>query len=139
MVKFSDIEQAFDFVNSGQPYEHTAFVSRSTGETYWQSEISDVDELPEDVAEDEDFVEIPHGNDLDLGTRLVWDFVRQFVPELHDQVESAFSRKGAYSRFKGILERHGSLDKWYKYEEDRTTEALVEWCKANDLEVNYDL
>ena len=54
MMKFSDIEEAYFFVNSGHPYEHSAFVSRLTGETYWQSEASDLDELPEDVAEDED-------------------------------------------------------------------------------------
>ena len=137
-MKFSDIEEAYVFVNSGQPYEHTAFISRSTGETYWQSEMSDLDELPEDVAEDENYVEVPHGNDLGLGTRIVWDFVRQFVPELYDQIQGAFSRKGAYSRFKGILERHGSLEKWYEYEEKRTTEALVEWCKTNNLDVDYD-
>ena len=137
-MKFQDIETAYVFVNSGRPFEHTALVSRSTGETYWQSELSDLDELPEDVTEDEDYVEIPHGNDLGLGTRLVWDFVRQFVPELHDQVQDAFSRKGAYSRFKGILERHGSLEKWHEYEEQRTTEALVEWCKINDLDVEFN-
>ena len=100
-IKFSDIELAFDFVSSEQPGIHTAIVSRSRGETYYHTEISDnFDEIPEDVYENDDYVEIPHKNDLDLGQRLVWRFVDREIPGLKDKVRGFFSRRGAYSDIK---------------------------------------
>ena len=111
-MKLQNIETAFVFVNSGRPYEHTASIRKSTGETFWQSQMSDLDEIPDDAFEDEDYIEIPHGQNLGLGTRLVWDFVRQFVPELHGKVQEVFSRKGGFSRHKALLENHGSLEDW---------------------------
>jgi hypothetical protein len=137
-MKFTDIEMAFDFVNSASPFEHSVYISKSTGETYWQSDMSGMDELPDDLDESDDYLEVPHGQDLGLGTRVVWDFVRQHIPHLHDQVQEAFSRKGAYSRFKGLLERNGCLEKWHRYEGNRTRQALLEWCEANNLEVSHD-
>lgn len=137
-MKFQDVELAFEFVNAGQPMEHTAYVSRSTGEVFWQSEAAGVDELPEDLDVSDDYVEIPHAHDLDLGTPLVWEFISERAPQLEDEVRRAFSRKGAYSRYKGLLERHRLLESWYEFEARRTREALLDWCRANDLPIELD-
>jgi hypothetical protein len=37
------------------------------------------------------------------------------------------------SRFKGLLERKGLLEKWFQYEQDAQTKALREWCELNDV------
>ncbi|NIA28891.1 MAG: hypothetical protein GWP06_03125 [Actinobacteria bacterium] len=62
MINFSDLEDAFLFVSSDQPFMHSAVINKKTGETFYQSELSDIDEFPDDVSS-EDYVEIPHKND----------------------------------------------------------------------------
>jgi hypothetical protein len=133
VMKLEDIEMAFEFVSSAHPFEHTVLVSRSTGETYWRSGLADEDDLPEGYEGDDDLVEIPHENDLDLGQRLVWQFVDQEMPRDRDRVSDIFSRRGAYRRYKDLLERKGLLERWYEFEDARTKEALREWCKDDGI------
>jgi hypothetical protein len=75
-------------------------------------------------------------NELGLGTDLVFDFVEEHLPEDYDQVRRMFRRGGAYSRYKGLLERRGLLQKWYDFENRREEQALREWCKENDIELD---
>jgi len=80
-MTYDTIEDAFLFVSSAAPGEHCAVVNRITGETFFSSIISDYDELPDDVDENDAYIAIPHKNDLDLGKTLVMDFVRYRCPE----------------------------------------------------------
>jgi hypothetical protein len=134
-VKMDDIEQAFDFVNFGTPYDHAAYVCRDTGEIFFASESGDFDELPEDI-EDEKYVALPEKRDLELGKSLVLDFVAENCRDEIYTVDNMFRRKGAYSRFKGFLEDRGLLEQWYDYEAKAQTKALRRWCKDNDIEVS---
>jgi hypothetical protein len=52
-----------------------------------------------------------------------------------EQVNSFFHKKGAYSKFKNLLEVKGLLDKWYAFEEKEQNKALREWCKDNDINI----
>jgi len=52
-----------------------------------------------------------------------------------NRVYSIFHRKGAYSRYKDLLERKGLLDEWYEYENERQKAALKEWCRENNIEI----
>lgn len=136
-IKFTDIEFAFDFVSSEQQGIHSVIVSRSKGALYYHTEIGDnFDEIPEDVYENDDYVEIPHKNDLDLGQRLVWRFVDREIPGLKDKVRGFFSRSGAYSRYKAFLEKIDLLEKWYEFENSETQQSLREWCKENEIETD---
>ena len=133
-VDFKDIEDAYDFVSFGLPYTHSAYLSKSTGKIYYHSEFEDgFDEIPEDVFDNDDYVEIPHKNDLDLGKKLVWRFVGKEIPGLHDKVESIFARKGAYSRFKEFLQQMDLLEKWYEFEHNESQKALRQWCEDNNI------
>ncbi|MBN1154257.1 hypothetical protein JXB12_04980 [candidate division KSB1 bacterium] len=129
------VEDAFLFVNSAIEYSNCAVVNRVTGEIYYQSDMNDIDEFPDDVDSD-DYVEIPYRNDLDLGRDLVYDFAREHAPYLMDAVINIFRARGAYARFKDLLASKDLLDKWYKYEDDRTKAALREWCEENDLKID---
>ena len=135
-MKFQDLEAAFEFVSSAQPFVHSAYVSRSTGETYWRSELADLDEFPDDLDASIDYVEIPHKHDLNLGKQLVWEFVDQEIPGLRDQVHRIFSRRGAYGRFKAFLAELHLLEKWFSFEALRTKEALTRWCNNNDITID---
>ena len=135
-MKFADLEYAFEFINAGDPYEHEAFVSRSTGKTYIRSDVAGVDELPEDVLENDDYVEIYSKYDLDLGKDLVWQFVDRQIPGLKTKVREIFSRRGAYARYKAFLEDLDLLDAWYRFENERTREVLLEWAREKGISID---
>ena len=135
-MKFADLEYAFEFINVGDSYEHEAYVSRSTGETYFRSDMAGVDELPEDVLGNDDYVEIPNKYDLDLGKDLVWQFVDRQIPGLKTKVREIFSRRGAYARYKAFLEDLDLLDAWYRFEGERTREVLLEWAREKGISID---
>jgi hypothetical protein len=77
-----------------------------TGEIFYISELfGSEDELPEDIEDPDKYISIPHKNDLGLGKALVIEFTSQYLPGEIDRVYSIFSRKGAYSRYKELLEK----------------------------------
>jgi len=72
-MTYSTIESAFMFVSSAAPFEHYAVVHRTTGETYIASEYTGESDYPDDVDGNDDYISIPHKNDLELGKPLVME------------------------------------------------------------------
>jgi len=113
-ASFKDILEAFEFVSAGGLGEHQALLCRQSGKVYWDSDFSDdLEELPDDIDDCEKYVSIPDKRELDLGKPLVLDFARQFLPDDFDEVRQIFNRRGAYARFKDLLDRRGALNQWY--------------------------
>jgi L-amino acid N-acyltransferase YncA len=136
-IKYEDMASAFEFVSAGAPMEHSAYVSRDSGNIYWVSDLVDSEEeLPEDLETSDRYLAVPHKNDLDLGRYLVTRFVRQAIPDSEPEVEAIFRRRGAYGRFKDLLDAKGQLDAWYRFEEAAQEEALHAWCADNDIEMS---
>ena len=133
MVTFSEIEDAFLFVSSAPPFEHDAYLNKETDEIYYASAMGDSDELPADLEESDKYISIPHKNDLDLGRELVFDFVSAHVPGEFENVKRIFSRKGAYGRYKELLESKNQLEAWYEFEQQAVAKALRDWCKEKDI------
>ncbi|MBX9811696.1 MAG: hypothetical protein K2Y16_08810 [Burkholderiales bacterium] len=70
-----DLALAFEFVSSGPPMEHNAYLSIDTGRIYWISELASVEEeIPDDLETSDRYIAIPHRNDLDLGRNLALRF-----------------------------------------------------------------
>ncbi len=134
-IRFDDIENAFLFTSMGSMSENQAILCKETGEIYYISEIGDSDALPDDVDESDKYIEIPHKNELNLGRNLVFQFVPEHIPEEIVNVENIFRKKGAYSRFKALLEQKGLLDQWHDYENSRQSETLRKWCKDNKIDI----
>ena len=132
-MKYSDIEDAFMFVSMSPPHEHYAYLNKETGETYYVSTLGDSDELPDDLDESEKYIDIPHKNDLDLGRKLVFNFISAILPGDLEEVRGIFRCKGAYARFKDLLESKEQLEVWFEYEKKATEEALRDWCKENNI------
>ena len=57
------------------------------------------------------------------------------LPVQTPEVRRIFSRKGAYARFKDLLDRRGALDHWYDFEAKVEEKALRMWCDLNSIEV----
>lgn len=134
-MKFSDLEEAFDFVGGATPCERTAMICAQTGQVCLRSELGGIDEIPDEAYDSDSWREVPHKNELGLGRDLVFSFISQRLPADLDRVRSIFSRRGAYSNFKGLLEERGILEEWYEFENDRQKEAILEWCRAEGIEV----
>jgi len=133
-IRFSDIEDAFFFVSMGEMYMNSAILCIETGQIFYISDFGDSDELPEDIDDAPDkYIDIPHKNELDLGKSLVLEFSAMHLPDNFEQINSFFHKKGAYSKFKNLLEVKGLLDKWYAFEEAEQKNALMEWLKENDI------
>ena len=138
-TSFRAVELAFEYVSSQPQFTNHAFICRDTGRIFYTSDLYDTDEdCPDDVAENDQYISLPHKNDLDLGTRLVRAFTRERAPQLDNQVREIFSRKGAYSRFKALLESNRILNDWYEYEERQSMIALKEWCRTNGIDLRQD-
>jgi hypothetical protein len=117
---------------------NSAILCIKTGQIFYISDFGDSDELPEDIDDDTDkYIEIPHKNELDLGKPLVLEFLIMYLPDSVEKVNSFFRKKGAYSKFKDLIDAKGLLDKWYAFEEEEQNKALREWCKDNDI--NFEI
>ena len=136
-VSLNDLREAFEFVSAGGGGEHQAFLCKQSGKLYCHSELcDDLDILPDDIDDSEKFLPIPDKRELDLGKPLALDFARQFLPGDFDDVRQIFSRRGAYAKFKNLLDRRGMLDQWYAFEAEAEESALKMWCELNSIEVS---
>lgn len=135
-VSFDDLLNAFEWVSSSEHYENAAYVSRVTGQIHWSSEITDgEEELPEDIEDGTIYLAVPHKHHLDLGRDLVFRFVEEHLPDSQRVVSEFFRHRGAYSRFKSLLEQRNQLENWYQYEQSAVEEGLREWCRENELQL----
>jgi hypothetical protein len=139
-VSFQEILDAFEFVSMGGGLgEHQAILCRQTGKIYWRSELSDLDELndelPDDIEDDEKYIAIPDKRELGLGKPLVLDFAREFLPSDFDEVRYIFSRSGAYPKFRALLARRNAVDRWHDFESKAAERALRDWCELNSIAI----
>ena len=138
-VKYSDLEIAVEYVSANDEFINVALICRTTGKTYFSSNFDDeFDEFPDDAEDPDKYVAAPHRRDLDLGRRLVGKFTGLYLPNDWERVESIFSRKGAYRRFREFLAQRDLLDTWYQFQEDRTKQAILRWAESEGIEVVDD-
>ena len=136
MLKFSDVQDAFFFVSSAGHGMHSAVLRRDTGQIYYRSEEGDLDEITDQDLDGGRCIDIPHKNDLGLGEQLVFGFVENHLPDEYQHVQQIFQGRGAYGRFKDLLDSKGLLQSWYDFEDQREEQALRQWCNENELELS---
>ena len=135
-LDFSEIRNAFEFVSSGSRDENNAYVCKKTGVIYWTSTTLDLEEeVPKDLETSLDYVEVPHKNELKLGQSLALTFIDQTLPDEYNFVASLFRKRGAYRRFKDMLQYQGLLEKWYAFEQQASDDALLAWCEENEIKL----
>lgn len=132
-IELIDIDNALSFVSAAGVGENVAMLCKSTGQICFLSELCEIDEIPEEAYTSDDWVEIPHSNELDLGRDLVFDFVARHLPDEEERVYDIFGKAGAYRRFKDLLEAKGMIQEWYDFEEKERLKALEEWCEENGI------
>ena len=136
-VNLKDLHEAFEFVAAASGGEHQAFLCKQSGKLYCYSELcDDLEILPDDIDDTGKFLQVPDKKELGLGKPLALEFTREFLPGDFDDVRQFFSRRGAYARFKGLLDRRDALAEWYAFEAKAEEQALREWCELNSIEVS---
>jgi len=137
-VSLDQLQGALDWV-SGDMLDNEAVICRQTGKIYWSTGesgiLDDQEELPDDIADSKKYVPIPDRRDLGLGNRLAFDFAEQFLADQYDDVRDIFRRKGAYGRFKVLLEQRDLLEKWYVFSNERMLSSLEIWCESEGFVV----
>jgi len=134
-ISYDDIELAFMFVSSQPEFMNQALLSKSTGEIFYISDDIDADDLPDDIEDSDDYLSIPHQNELDLGKELISQFISEHLPEETHRIYQFFRQKGAYSKYKDFLFEKGLLDTWHEYEDNKRSDALRNWCADNNIEI----
>lgn len=81
-------------------------------------------------------IHIPHRNDLGLGQGLVFEFVIDHLPDEYDGVREIFHKRGAYGRFKDLLQSKGLLQAWFDFEHQREEQELRKWCKESEIQLS---
>jgi len=136
-VVLADLLHAYEFASAGGSYDSAAYVCIQTGTIYMtSSEFQVEEEVPADLETSERYLAIPSKVELQLGRNLAIRFTEQEHPASSGSVAEIFRKKGAYARYKQLLERHGLLQRWFEFEAAETEVALRRWCEENNLQVS---
>jgi hypothetical protein len=135
-INLDELRNAFEFVSSGPSSQNFAYMCMDTGIIYWKSNVMDLEEeIPTDLDTSDRYIAVPHKNDLQLGQSLALSFIDQEIPHEYNFVASLFRKRGAYRRFKELLQSVGLLEKWFAFEANASDIALQNWCKENNIEL----
>ena len=138
-VLLSDLILAFDFTSADAPVDHYAVIDPDSGAIHlWSEETTEDEGLPADIETSDRYLRVPDRRELDLGRDLALDFAAERLPGDYQTVVDFFRKRGAYGRFKDLLDSRGLLDQWHAFEERETESALREWCRENGIEVVED-
>lgn len=138
-VSFSTLLNAFEIADvRASGYENIVYLCRQTGKMYWKSDYDsgeEEEELPEDIEDETKYIRVPDKHGLDLGKALVFDFVRDVLPDDYNDVRDFMDRRGGYRHFRALVERRHVLERWYKFEQEAIHKALRDWCEVNGIEL----
>jgi uncharacterized protein UPF0158 len=138
-ASFNEILFAFESTSMEGMGEHQAYICRQSGKIYFHSDLSEFqqlnDELPDDIEDEEKYLQLPDKYELNLGKPLVLAFAREFLPNDVDEVRRIFSKRGAYANFKSLLAKQQVIDRWHDFQDKATERALREWCDLHDIKI----
>ncbi|MEJ8849332.1 hypothetical protein [Variovorax rhizosphaerae] len=135
-VNLDDLLDALLCTSMDVAGDEAAYVSRETGAVHLWSSAADFDPLPEDIEDGSVYIAVPDKRELGLGQQLVFAFVDEHLGASAHIVHDFFRRRGAYGRFKDLLERKGLLQAWYDFEAAETEKALRAWGEENGLAID---
>jgi hypothetical protein len=140
-ISFKDLLDTSTFLSTDSNEEVQAYLHKPTGAIYWYAPLHDFDPLPVDLDPanpSDDYLMLPNRRELGLGNQIVFDFVAKHLPHDVETVSAMFRQRGAYRRFKDVLERNHLLEQWHGFEEQAQAEALKAWCLAEGLELREE-
>lgn len=138
-VNYEELRNAFEFVSSAAPATNAAYICGLTGNIYWLADSLELEQaVPADVETAEQYIAVPHKNELQLGQKMALDFIDQVLPADYNLVSSFFRKRGAYRRYRELLQAQGLLEQWFVFEANACSSALLDWCQEYGIEITYD-
>ena len=146
VVSLDDLLEAFEWANAGPDSDTAAYVCRSTGKISLVGGDGGLESFDEDDEESDvdgpgatrDHARhafVPERRELDLGSDLVFRFIRRHAPDQEEEVLAIFRRSGAYGRFRALLDRTRLTELWYRFEAAETAAALTAWAEGEGFKV----
>lgn len=139
-IRLSDLTEALE----GQNDDSFTVYDTETGETHfiWDGMIDGEDATEEEIEEmkdDDRYIGMPSQYDIHE-----YEIMRSFIytlPEnrMQDRLFQAISGRGAFRRFREVLEDYGEGDRWYHYRDASIEKIGREWAKGHGIEVIDDV
>lgn len=130
-LKFKELFEAFDLSDERMQVR----VNLLTGQTHLLSDYDQLEDLPDDIDDDKKYFQLPDKKELGLGKPLALLFASEHMPDDLDRVRDYFRSRGAYARFKDLIDIRGKREAWFAFETEAQRRALRAWCEANEIEV----
>jgi hypothetical protein len=132
-AKFSDILEGYEFCDFGDGMGAQAFISLERGTVHLVAEDMDLDEAPPVDLDTGSYLALPDKAELRLGKSLALQFTEAHLPDELPTVLGYFRQRGAYSRFKRLLQDKGALEAWFAFEAAETEARLRAWSADNGI------
>ena len=133
-VKYSDLEMALEFASADYLGNDGAYLCLKTGAIHYDTDCLD-EEIPNDLHDEDKYIQIPSKREFDLGKSMALRFAGEKIPDDLDSVYSMFRKRGAYRRFKDLVERRDMLEEWYEFSASEVKKELMNWCEEIGVEV----
>ncbi|MGB0938585.1 MAG: UPF0158 family protein [Colwellia sp.] len=150
-VKIDDIIDAVDFDNDmSESYLNTRtkqvcmFTNDVLREAERDIDLSDsapwyreaVTSAKHYVENKEDYVSLPEKYDFNE-YHVIEKFIDSLVfPKQSEMLSQSILGKGAFRRFKTVLDKLGLVNEWYKYRDQQLREFVELWCKENNIDAH---
>ena len=133
MLDLNELEMAVELVSAASGIDAEAYIRRSDLKVIVWVDDGESDPLPPNVYDESLFIAVPTKNELELDRRLAFEFTEAYLSGEYEAVRAFFKKKGAYGRFRGLLEKTNKLELWYEYQAKAVHRALRSWCKMHNL------
>ena len=135
MIKLSEIRDALYDVSM----ETSCYFNTKTNEILWywdfnkeESTYTEEDEFNDDIISMFNFYS---KNDYDI----MQDFIYHISNDsLRNELFNATRGKGAFYRFREIIDYRNITNDWYKFQDDEYKKIAEEWCTDNKIEYEKD-
>ena len=130
-IDMDEFDFAMAFI-SCDLFDNEAYIDTQSGAIYCFGEGVE-EPLPDDIYENKKYLAIPTKQDLALGKPLVLRFTALEMPDQIDNVYAMFRKRGAYAKYKYLLNTLELTEKWYAFEKSATEEAIKDWIEAQSI------
>ena len=135
MIKLSETRDALYDVSMGT----SCYFNTKTNEILWywdfnkeESTYTEEDEFNDDIISMFNFYS---KNDYDIMQNFIYHISND---SLRNELFNATKGKGAFYRFREIIDYRNITNDWYKFQDDEYKKIAEEWCTDNKIEYEKD-
>ena len=130
-ISIDEIVDALEMVDETSQ----AFYNADTGEIEWLGDFMDGEEYDELVERIEfgNYISLPSKYDINEYS-IMEDFIYSLpTGEVQSKLQRAIKGKGAFRRFKDVVNYLGIVKDWYSFRDGAYRSIAVQWCREHGL------